>query len=93
MGNEHTEFWLALLAQGRDMDQRLRLWNGYLGWRLPPRVKGEGGQRRGWAQLVVDPPDGGWPELTKEEYGSTGNASRRTWRISGIQLPRLHGFL
>ena len=68
MGNEHTEFWLALLAQGRDMDQRLRLWNGYLGWRLPPRVKGEGERRTGWAQLVVNAPDGGWPELTKKEY-------------------------
>ena len=68
MANEHTEFWLALLAQGRDMDQRVRLWNGYLGWRLPPHVKGECELQSGWPQLIVDPPDGGWPELTKEEY-------------------------
>ena len=50
------------------MEKRVRLWNGYLGWRLPPRVKGEGEPQSGWPQLIVDPPDGGWPELTKEEY-------------------------
>ena len=50
------------------MDQRVRLWNGYLGWRLPPHVKGECELQSGWPQLIVDPPDGGWPELTKEEY-------------------------
>ena len=30
MANEHTEFWLALLNQSQDVDQRTRLWNGYL---------------------------------------------------------------
>ena len=70
MANEHTKFWLALLDQGQDMEQRVRLWNGYLGWRLPPRVKGEGEPQSGKPQLIVDPPDGGWPELTKDEYES-----------------------
>ena len=68
MPNEHTDFWFALLAQGQDTNQRVKLWNGYLGSRLPPRLKGEGEPQSGWPQLLVDPPDGGWPELTKEEY-------------------------
>ena len=67
MASEHTEFWMALLAQGHDTDQRVRLWNGYLGWRLPPRVKGECEPQRVWPQLIAEPPDGGWPELTREE--------------------------
>ena len=37
MASEHTEFWMALLAQGQDTDQRVRLWNGYLGWRCQAR--------------------------------------------------------
>lgn len=68
MANEHTKFWLALLTQGRDMDQRVQLWNGYLGWHLPPKYKGEGEPQSGWPQLIVEPPDDGWPKLTKEEY-------------------------
>ena len=67
MANEHTEFWLALLNQSQDMDQRTRLWNGYLGWKLPPKIKGEGEPQQGWPKLIVAPPDGGWPELTGEE--------------------------
>ena len=67
MANEHTEFWLALLNQSQDIDQRTRLWNGYLGWKLPPKIKGEGEPQRGWPKLIVAPPDGGWPELTREE--------------------------
>ena len=63
----NAAFWLGLLAQGQDMDQRARLWNGYLGWKLPPRIKGECEPQSGWPQLVVRPPDGGWPELTEEE--------------------------
>ena len=54
MANEHTAFWLALLDQGFDAHKQARLWNGYLGWKLPPQT--------------VDPPDGGWPELTQEEH-------------------------
>ncbi len=68
MANEHTAFWLALLDQSRDIDQRTRLWNGYLGWKLPPRIKEEEKPQRSWPKLVVDPPDGGWPELTGEEH-------------------------
>ena len=64
----NAAFWLALLTQGQDMGQRVRLWNGYLGWELPPRIKGdEPYSGWSWPQLVVHPPDGGWPELTEEE--------------------------
>ena len=67
MANKHTEFWLALLNLGKDADHRVRLWNGYLSWKLPPEIKGEIEPRGGWPQLIVDAPDGGWPELTGDD--------------------------
>ena len=69
MANEHTAFWLALLNRDHDPDRRARLWNGYLGWKLPPAAKGEGDIAAGWPQLVVHPPSGGWPELSDEDTG------------------------
>ena len=87
MANEHTEFWLALLAQGQDTNQRVRLWNGYLGSRLPPRIKGECEPQSGWPQLFVEPPEGGWPDLTTEEHAAIerlaeehgGHPEFKTW--------------
>lgn len=70
MANEHTDFWLALLDLEDDPERLIRLWNGYLGWRLTPKLKGQVDQGTGWPQLRVDPPDGGWPELTAEEMES-----------------------
>ena len=70
MANEHTDFWRALLAQAPDMDQRVRLWNGYLGWRLPASVKEARDPNSDHQQLIVDPPDGGWPTLTEEEQAT-----------------------
>ena len=67
MPNEHTEFWLALLHHSQDMDERARLWNGYLGWKLPPEVKGNCESRQDQPHWIVEPPEGGWPELTEEE--------------------------
>ena len=29
------QFWLALLTHPADVEQRLRVWNGYLAWKLP----------------------------------------------------------
>lgn len=40
MANKHTDFWLALLGYCEEADQRARLWNGYLGWKLHPKQKG-----------------------------------------------------
>ena len=67
MANKHTEFWLALLNLSEDADRRIKLWNGYLGWKLPSETKGKIDPKGGWPQLIIDPPDGGWPRLTKEE--------------------------
>ena len=67
MANKHTAFWLALLNGNHDSDQRARLWNGYLGWRLPPKFKGEGPASAGWPKLIVHPPKGGWPKLSDED--------------------------
>ena len=51
----------------KDANHRVRLWNGYLGWKLPSRIKGEVDPSGGWPQLIVSAPDSGWPELTVEE--------------------------
>ena len=67
MANKHTEFWLALLDLGKGADHRARLWNGYLGWKLPSKIKGKIDPKGGWPQLRIAPPDGGWPKLTKED--------------------------
>lgn len=67
MANEHTDFWLALLNLYNDVEHRAHIWNGYLGWKLPPDIKEEINPKDGWPKLIVDPPDGGWPELTKKD--------------------------
>ena len=66
MADAHTPFWVALLNHHRDREKRARLWNGYLGWKLPPRFRGEVPQS-GWPQLVVDAPPGSWPELSEDD--------------------------
>ena len=65
----NAAFWLGLLAQGQDMDQRARLWNGYLGWKLPSDIKEKREGDGSWPQWFIPPPNGGWPELTDEEKG------------------------
>ena len=67
MAKENTKFWIALLNLEEDTDHRKRLWNGYLGWKLPPGTKGEMGLPDGWPKLIVNAPDGGWPELTSDD--------------------------
>lgn len=66
MSEAHTAFWVALLNHHEDGERRARLWNGYLGWKLPPTLRGEVPQQ-GWPQLIVDAPPGGWPELSKDD--------------------------
>ncbi len=80
MANEHTAFWLDLLSLSAEADQRVRLWNGYLGWKLPPKTKGKRDPKGGWPQLIVDPPDGGWPELTQEEQEKIEDLAKRHGR-------------
>lgn len=66
MAKTSTEFWKSLLFLD-DYENRARLWNGYLGWKLPHYVREEKETEEGWPNLTVVPPDGGWPELTEEE--------------------------
>ena len=65
----NAAFWLALLPNDRveDIDQRTRLWNGYLGWKLPSRIKEKREDDGSFPQWFIPPPEGGWPELTDEE--------------------------
>ncbi len=73
MANEHTDFWLALLNLHNDVEHRAHIWNGYLGWKLPPNIKEEIDPKNIWPKLIVDPPDGGWPELTKQDQETIEN--------------------
>lgn len=66
MSNDHTPFWLALIDRSADREGRARLWNGYIGWKLPQSLRGEVA-RSGWPQYVVEAPPQGWPELTDDE--------------------------
>ena len=67
MATANTKFWLGLLSLGDDEGHRTRFWNGYLGWKLPPQVKEVNESKEDSQPRIVDPPDGGWPELTKDE--------------------------
>ena len=67
MANSNTEFWLSLLFFDDYANHRAWFWNGYLGWKLPLRVKDESVNKEVWPKLIVAPPEGGWPELTKKE--------------------------
>ena len=40
---------------------------GPLGWKLPSKTKGKIVPNGVWPQLIIDPPDGGWPKLTEDE--------------------------
>ena len=66
MTDQRTAFWIDLLSLGEDADQRVRLWNGYLGKHLPRQVL-EPSSSTGWPKLIVEPPPGGWPSLTIED--------------------------
>ena len=67
MPNKHTEFWLAFLNCVQNRDKGARLWNGYLGWKLPPGAKADCKSRQDRPHSIVEPPKDGWPELTEEE--------------------------
>ena len=67
MPNEHAEFWFAFLNHVLQMDKRTRLWNGYLGWKLPPEAKADCKSRKNRPPFAAEPPEGGWPQLTEEE--------------------------
>ncbi len=84
MPNAHTAFWMALLDYASDQDQRARLWNGYIGWKLPPRLRTET-PRSGSLRYSVRPPPDGWPELTESERSELDTLAREhgghpTWR-------------
>ena len=66
MANTSAEFWNSLLFFD-SYENRARLWNGYLGWKLPHHIKEENEAEEGWPKLIVTPPEGGWLELTEEE--------------------------
>ena len=65
--NGNTGFWLSLLGKGDSSQQRVRLWNGYIGWRLSSDI-GPWLESQGYeSKPTIGPPAGGWPELTAEE--------------------------
>lgn len=67
MSNGNAGFWLSLLGRGGSGEQRMRLWNGYIGWRLPLDIVP-------WLESLayestprISPPADGWPVLTTGE--------------------------
>ncbi len=70
MANEHTQFWLALFNFSNDRDRRVRLWNGYIGWKFLPDIRNWLESHTGSPRLVIDPPVVRWPELTDQEKES-----------------------
>ena len=92
-------FWLELLKVREDINHRTRLWNGYLGWKLPRREKRKPDPKSGWPQLTVEPPVGGWPELTEEEvayieqlaetYGGHPKLEREYMNFSGYTFSNI----
>ena len=67
MVKSKNSFWIALLDYCQDHEElRVRLWNGYIGWKLPKKFRGQEPQS-GCSQFVVKAPPDGWPELTEEE--------------------------
>ena len=70
MSNGNIEFWLALLGKGGSDEQRIRLWNGYIGWRLlldiGPRLESQAYE----SKPTISPPADSWPDLTTEEKES-----------------------
>lgn len=84
MSNVHTPFWRALLDQCGDRQGRARLWNGYIGWKLPPNLKGDV-PKSGWPQFAVKAPPVGWPDLTDDEKSllddmAAANGGHPDWR-------------
>ena len=67
MSNVRTEFWIALLDWGESHEQRVRLWNGYVGGRLSSDIKNWLESHTEQSSLLIDPPEGDWPELTAQE--------------------------
>lgn len=67
MSNGHTEFWLSLVAEGSTREKRARLWNGYIGWRLPTDIRPWLESEAPESKPTIQPPVEGWPELTIEE--------------------------
>ncbi|MYB54241.1 MAG: pentapeptide repeat-containing protein [Acidobacteriia bacterium] len=84
MPNGEIAFWRAILDLPGKHEQKARLWNGYIGWKLPPGLRGET-PRNGWPHYVVHAPPGGWPELTEDERSVLENLAQEygghpTWR-------------
>ena len=84
MPNGDTAFWRALLGHPCEHAQRVRPWNGYIGWKMPPRLRAEK-PRSGWPHNVVHAPPGGWPELTVAEISESDTLAKEhgghpTWR-------------
>ena len=53
MANDYAPFWLELLDFSDDIDERARIWNGYIGQQLQSKRE----------TVEIEPPEGGWPTL------------------------------
>ncbi len=70
MSTGSKEFWLSLLAKGETREQRARLWNGYIGWRLPTDIAPWFRKQEYERVPNIQPPVDGWPYLSTEDSES-----------------------
>ena len=89
-----NSFWTALIEHCQDHeDIRVRLWNGYVGWKCPDHLTGKEPQAdRSWPQYVVDAPPGGWPELTENEKSLLDQIAAKNGGHPSWIYPRIMDF-
>ena len=67
MSKGNIGFWLALLEKGGSDEQRIRLWNGYIHWKLTSDFRPRFESQSYKSIPTISPPVDGWPELTLAE--------------------------
>ena len=68
MAKSIESFWVALIKYCQEYEDPVRLWNGYVGWKLPNKLRGEKARScLSGPHYVVDAPSDGWPKLTDNE--------------------------
>lgn len=68
MANTNGSFWIALMEHCQSHGDLVRLWNGYLEWKLPNEFRREKPlSGLSMTQFFVEAPPDGWPKLNHNE--------------------------
>ena len=77
MSRQNTNFWHALLEISTDLEERARLWNGYLGLNLPAWSLDIERPKSGSPDPQIAPPTGGWPQLSSTDKATLDRIALR----------------